>query len=81
MAGAPRFKVYRRGQYVAACKDVYDALAVVAVGGGNIRDGHKASDTVWTEGVDISPNESYDAAAILVEERIQIRGSYLDRNP
>ena len=42
MASSPKFKVYRFGEYVAACKFPEDAAAILGMGGpGEIRLNHK----------------------------------------
>ena len=70
MAQAPRYKVYRNGEYVAACKYAEDAAAIVAMGTGEVRDGHKSRDTVWREGhEEFSAGESYDRAAAIIHDR------------
>jgi len=82
MAGAPQFKVYKAGgEYMAACKEPEAAAAIVSLygTGATIRDGHKKSDTVWTEGeaYDGSAGDSYDLVAEtvwrIIEERRQAR--------
>ena len=40
MAASPDFKIYRRGEYVAACKYLEDAAALVGMSGGSVRYGH-----------------------------------------
>lgn len=66
MAAAPRWKVYRGDQYIAACKYLDDAAALVAFNarapdGATIRDGHSPKSIVWTEGKEDQPaSESYD---------------------
>lgn len=63
MAASPRWKVYDGDEYVAACKYLEDAAALVAFrgDGATIRDGHSARHTVWCEGAEDQPaNESYD---------------------
>lgn len=68
MAGAPVYKVYRDGKYVAACKHVEDAAMLVAGhDGATIRHGHTF--IVFTEGVDGRAGESYDAVYDIVNER------------
>lgn len=73
MAGSPDFKVYFQKEYIAACKHVEDAAALVAFRGegSTIRHGHRVSDVVWTEGSESQPAaESYDHVAEVVYERI-----------
>lgn len=68
MAATPKWKVYRNGEYVAACKYAEDAAALVAVSGGVVKHGHSL--VVWREGEeDFAAGESYDAAAELMEKR------------
>jgi len=78
MGTTPRFKVYSPlNAYVAACKHVEDAAALVSIygDGATIRDGATSSRrTVWTEGREtISAGESYDTVASTVWERIRNR--------
>lgn len=73
MASSPKFKVYRGGEYVAACKHAEDAAALVAVSGGEVRYGHGASSVVWREGEDGHAGDSYDGAAAKMQERIDAR--------
>ncbi len=69
MASAPRFKVYRNGEYVAACKYPEDAAAIAGDhAGATIRDRHSL--VVWTNGPDGNAGESYDACAKTVWERV-----------
>lgn len=71
MAATPRWKVYREGEYVASCKYVEDAAALIAMtGGGDIRDGYNARKIVWREGHEtFSAADSYDGVAQIVHER------------
>lgn len=76
MAGSPNFKVYFQKEYIAACKHVEDAAALVAFRGvgSTIRFGHRVSDIVWTEGSESQDaHESYDHVAELVQKRIATR--------
>ena len=61
MAGSPQFKVYRDKEYVAACKHLEDAAAIVAMGSsGQIRFQHTRL-VLWDEGRESQPAaESYD---------------------
>ena len=72
MAATPEFKVYTAdGEYIAACKHIEDAAAVVALynEGATIRWMH--SKIVWKEGAENFPaSESYDEVARIVTERI-----------
>ena len=75
MAASPDFKVYFEKEYIAACKHVEDAAALVAFRGkgATIRHGHKVSSIVWTEGSESQPaGESYDHVVEVVQQRIQI---------
>lgn len=66
MASSPRWKCYRDGKYVAACKYLEDAAAIIA-NGGEIRDGHSPGRVVFRDGQDgISAADSYDAVAQFV---------------
>jgi hypothetical protein len=70
MAGSPRWKVYVRGKYVASCKYLEDAAAIVALNGDGteIRDDH--GPVLWREGQEDFPaSESYDGVAKVVLER------------
>ena len=68
MAGSPQWKVYRDGEYVAACKYAEDAAAMVSVSGGVVKHGHSL--IVWREGSEkYSAGESYDGAARVMEQR------------
>ena len=71
MAQTPQFKVYRNGEYIAACRYGEDAAALVALtGDGTVRYGHRL--VVWTEGQESFPaGESYDGAAAIMEQRIE----------
>lgn len=71
MAASPRWKVYSpTSEYVAACRYVEDAAAVVALygNGASIRDDHGRK--VWIEGSDGDAGESYDHVAEVVRERV-----------
>jgi endonuclease YncB( thermonuclease family) len=68
MAAAPQWKVYRGGEYVAACKYAEDAAAMVSVAGGLVKHGHSL--IVWREGQEqFSAGDSYDGAAKIMEQR------------
>ena len=72
MAGAPKWKVYRNGQYVAACKHPDDAAVLVSASGGEVRADHSPKWTVWREGQEeFSAGESYGRAAEVMLERLQ----------
>lgn len=74
MAGAPEWKVYRDGEYIAACKHAEDAAALVALSGGDVRHGHRKADIVWREGAEaFSAGESYDGAARIMVQRVEER--------
>lgn len=64
MASSPRWKVYDAcKQYRAACHEIEAAAVLVSFygDGSTIRSNHKR--TVWTEGVDGTASDSYDAVA------------------
>ena len=68
MAAAPQWKVYRDGEYVAACKYPEDAAALVALSGGIVKLGHSL--IVWREGSEeIEAGDSYDRAASIMQQR------------
>lgn len=72
MAASPRWKVYgANGEYRASCKYPEDAGAIVALlgDGATIRDGHRSSKAVWTEGVDGTAGDSYDDVAAAAYQR------------
>lgn len=68
MASTPEWKVYRDGEYVAACKYAEDAAAFVSIAGSVVKHGH--AHVVWTEGAEefLAAN-SYDGAARIMEAR------------
>ena len=69
MAASPKWKVYRQGEYVAACKYAEDAAALVAVSGGIVKHDHNL--VVWREGSEgFSAGESYDRAAGRMHARL-----------
>ena len=74
MAASPRFKVYNpQGEYIASCKHIVDAAAIVSIygDGARIKDGGRI---VWAEGrEEFSAGESYDQVAEVVWERIRER--------
>lgn len=78
MAASPQFKVYRDGEYVAACKYAEDAAAVIAAtGSGEVRHGHRV--VVWREGREGFPaGDSFDRAAQVMhghlDDAIRARG-------
>lgn len=77
MAATPRFKVYTpAGEYVAACKEVEAAAALMGFYGeaATIRVGHTQRDIVWTEGPDGLAGESFDAVAEHVDRQLAARG-------
>lgn len=66
MSRAPKYKIYSAdGEYLAATKRAEEAGAVVALlgVGATIRDGHSTKRIVWTEGMDGTAGDSYDAVA------------------
>lgn len=72
MASSPTWKVYSvDGEYVASCKYVEDAAALLSACygiGATIRYGH--SKKVWIEGTERQPaSESYDFVAATVHAR------------
>jgi hypothetical protein len=68
MAATPEWKVYRAGEYIAACKYAEDAAALVSMAGGLVKHGHSL--IVWREGSEeFSAGESYDGAARIMERR------------
>jgi hypothetical protein len=77
MAASPIWKVYTEsGEYVASCKWVTLAAMLMAsdfphMGAGTIRYGHGRDGIVWTEGVDGSAAESFDAVADTIENRMR----------
>ena len=70
MAGSPAWKVYRCGRYVAACKEIEDAAAIVAQRGGEIRHGHSTKSRVYCDIAD-DPLDLLDAVEIAY--RVQCR--------
>lgn len=73
MASSPQWKVYRDGEYVAACKYAEDAAALVSNFGGVVKHGHKL--VVWTEGAEeFIAGESYDGAAEVMLQRLSSIG-------
>ena len=73
MAASPQWKVYRDKEYVASCKYVEDAAAIVACSGegATIRNGHREADIVWREGAEaIVAGESYDVVTETVQARV-----------
>lgn len=76
MAASPRYKVFNpEGEYVASCKHIEDAAALVANygNGATIRDGHSPKNAVWTEGKESQPAaESYDFVLVTVLSRLNI---------
>lgn len=76
MAAAPEWKVYRNGEYIAACKHAEDAAILVSAAGGDVRHGHRTADIVWREGAEeFSAAESYDGAASIMVARVEARWS------
>lgn len=71
MAGSPSWKVYApTGEYVAACKLVEDAAAIVALHGDGAKIKHGHGRALWTEGAEGQPAaESYDYVAQTVLDR------------
>lgn len=76
MTESPRFKVYNAdGMYIAACRHIEDAAAVVALhgDGATIRDGHPRTRTVWLEGRDGKAGDSFDVVGEVAYERMNYR--------
>jgi hypothetical protein len=73
MAAAPQFKVYAPGRgYVASCKYVEDAAAIVSLHGAGttIRFAHRQ--ILWHEGHEaFEASESYDRVAQVVYQRLR----------
>lgn len=71
MASAPPWKVYTAdGEYVAACKDIEDAAALVAFRGLGAQIRYEHRHIVWREGFEQQPAaESYDFVATLTNAR------------
>lgn len=67
----PKWKVYRDGEYIAACKYPEDAAALVGVAtSGIVKYEHKL--VVWTEGAEeIAAGDSYDGAAEIMRGRVE----------
>lgn len=72
MSGTPEWKVYRDGKYVAACKFVEDAAAIVALSGGEIRNGHTAEFRCYVDPDGTRAAESLDAAASETLEKLEL---------
>tara|TARA_R100000995_G_C3371530_1_gene71966 strand:+ start:86 stop:313 length:228 start_codon:yes stop_codon:yes gene_type:complete len=72
MASAPEWKVYWHGDYLAACKDLSDALALCDKNGdgSSIRHGHAKSKTVWTQGVEAVDSLDYDIVIKIIRNRM-----------
>jgi hypothetical protein len=74
MAATPRFKIFDKdGNYQASCHEVEAGAALLGAlyASGTIRIGHSVKDIVYRDGVDGNAGESYDAVAIIVDERVQ----------
>ena len=68
MAGAPRFKVFHFGNYVAACGSGEIAAAVASMTGEGVV--KVEGRIVWREGKeDFSGGDSYDAAGDIMRAR------------
>lgn len=68
MAATPQWKIYRNGEYVAACKYAEDAAVLVSVSGGIVKHGHSL--IVWREGEEeFSAGDSYDRAGDVMRDR------------
>lgn len=78
MAGTPRYKIYQDAEYMAACKYLEDAAALVAImgAGATIRDGHARADILWTEGAEKQgAGESYDYVLDVCTQRKEKRAT------
>lgn len=69
MAAAPRFKVYRRGEYVAACRYAEDAALLVQTEDAEVRHGHRH--VVWHAGRDGVACDTVDDAAHVMRARVE----------
>ena len=71
---ALHLKIYREGQYVAACRNYEEASAIAALAEGiEVRLGHAVADRIWTEGADGQyASESLDYAIGRMRERVPI---------
>lgn len=68
---SPRWKIYVRGRYQAACRDLGAAAALMAFyGEGTIRDNHAG--IMWLEGRDGRAADSYDRVAEVVYSRVRV---------
>jgi len=71
MAGSPALKIHNpNGVYIASCKFIEDAAALVALNG----EGSKIKlhgRVVYTEGVDGSAADSYDAVGRVIDQKIR----------
>lgn len=69
MSNTPKWKIFREGEYVGACKYAEDAAAFAAlVRGSVVKYDHRV--LVWTEGAEAFPaGESYDRAAEIMHAR------------
>lgn len=69
MARSPQLKVFRNGEYVAACKHADEAAILVCVlgPGADVRLGHAKRDVLVTG--DEIDRDSYDATADLIHAR------------
>lgn len=71
MSGTPKFKIFRNGEYVAACRYAEDAAAAVAAFGDVVK---YEGRIIWRTISEQSEfTESYDAAADLMLGRIRGR--------
>lgn len=71
MASSPSFKVYRDGEYVAACKYAEDAAMFVATAGGDEVRYYNHRRVLWREGAEaFQASESYDEAAAIMRKRL-----------
>ncbi len=70
MAGVPKWKVYRGGEYIGSTKYAEDAAALVCLSPwGVVKYDHRI--VVWQEGSEeITAAESYDLAADIMRGRV-----------
>ena len=76
MASSPKWKIYNSlGEYIAACKEIEAAAALVALygNGATIRPYHKQP--LWVEGKDGCAGDSYDLVRDTIYARLQTRSS------
>jgi len=71
MAASPQFKVHNpAGTYIAACKHIEDAAALVAMYGNGATIKMRGLGTLWHEGKEKHPaGESFDFVVTVVSKR------------